>query len=166
MDYKDEDEIAFTILNQNEWELTVGQVFFLHPEKFNYRGGGWYGLTAIEPREDLGDILIDTTNHKTNILNPGFTIRIPQKSAKSFILKYSFLNPNHEYYEDWHQYREKMILGIRYYAFYLENPIQEKYVPLYRASKKEFDKTLTDLFKAIDDEWKEFCCPKAICDCQ
>lgn len=141
-------------------------MFFLHPEKFNYRGGGFHGLTAVEPREDLGDVLIDTLNHKTYILDYRFVIKIPANSSSSFILKYSFLNSNHEYYVDWRAYKEKMILGVRYYAPYsTDYPFQETYAPLYRTTKKEFEKTLTDLFKAIDDEWKNFCCPKGICDC-
>lgn len=144
----------------------MGQVFFLHPEIFVYRGGGWSGLTGVEPREDLGDVLIDSTNHKTHILDSRLVIKIPPKSSNSFILRYSFLNPNHEYYEDWNSYKEKMILGIRYIAPYsTKYPVQETYAPLYKTTKEEFNRTLTDLFQAIDDEWEDFCCPRGICDC-
>lgn len=142
-------------------------MFFLHPEKFNYRGGGWSGLTGIEPREDLGDILIDSANHKTYILDSNLTIKIPPQSSLSFILSYSFLKPDNKLYADWKNYEDKMILGIRYFTPYATDyPIQETYAPLYKTTKAEFDRTLTDLFKAIESEWKSFCCPRGMCDCK
>lgn len=141
-------------------------MFFLHPAIFFHRGGGFHGTTSIEPREDLGDALIDMRNHKTHVLDSKLVIKIPEKSTASFILRYSFLNPDHEYYEDWKFYKDKMILGIRYLAPYsTDYPIQETYAPLYKTTKEEFDETLSALFKAIDEEWKAFCCPRGICIC-
>lgn len=100
-------------------------------------------------------------------MDSNLILKIPKNSSSSFILKYSILKPNNELYKDWKDYKDKMILGVRYYAPYsTDYPIQETYVPLYKTTKEEFNKTLTNLFKAIDDEWKSFCCPRGICDCK
>lgn len=141
-------------------------MFFLHPTKFVYRGGGFSGLTGVEAREDLGDVLIDSANDRTHILDHSFVIKIPAFSTRSFILKYSFLQPDHETFEDWDNARDRMILGVRYIAPYPTSyPYQETYAPLYRTTQEEFDRTLVNLFQAIEDEWLDFCCPRAICDC-
>jgi len=165
IDYKDDKQISFTLINQNDFSLTIGQVFFLHPEFSEKQGGGFSGITNIIPREDLGDVLIDLSNKKTQVLKD-FKIKMPANSTGSFKLEYSFLNPENKNYEDWKHFKDKMILGITYFfPFKTDYSIAKNYAPLYDTTDKDFELTLKDLFEKIDKEWKEFCCPKGICEC-
>jgi hypothetical protein len=66
-------------------------LFLQHPtiEKKQITGVGWNEPVRYQPVENLGEVIIDSSQAKTYITSLGYNIILPPEQTHSFIFKYS-----------------------------------------------------------------------------
>jgi uncharacterized protein (UPF0147 family) len=164
LDSENDSMVYFTVVNRHKESLRVGRFFFLHPTDFFYRGGGWNGVSQVEPRTDLGDVVINLNTSQTFAGNINYTFIIEPTSSQSFKVKYSLLKYDSlmilgnkekmDQYNAWQKVKNQMIFGMIYYWPYSDG-IEEQYIPLYIIDPYEFETKIKDIHKAAEEEMKK-----------